>query len=125
MFIICINLKTKKLTYINDNDNFDELMRCLKLLNNYEYRVYKYSEFIFTIDSNNILDEVEKKYLWNIVKPFKNRVKNIVKRSFGDSEFIVIVIRKYDDNNTNERIDLPLFKKIVCIDLWNLIKNIH
>ena len=55
-----------------------------------------------------ILDEKEKEYLSNVIKPFKNKIKNIEKRiSYGDGleEFIVIHVKN------DYSIDLPNFKK--------------
>lgn len=37
-----------------------------------------------------ILDEAEKEYLSNVIRPFRDRVKAIAKYSKGSSEFIVI-----------------------------------
>ena len=47
-----------------------------------------------TIHENKILDEVEKEYLYNIVKPFKNKVEYIVKHQEGANEYISIVVRE-------------------------------
>ena len=52
-----------------------------------------------------ILDEKEKEYLNNIIKPFRNRVTYIGKRKWQDSEYIKIGII----NNIN--ISLPFFTK--------------
>ncbi len=52
----------------------------------------------------NVLDDVEKQYLWNIIKPFKEKVKYIAKVS-GIDEYISIILKEDFD------IDLPLFQK--------------
>ena len=51
-----------------------------------------------------ILDDVEKKYLSAVIRPFKNKVKSILKLSIAN-EWIVI---QMDDSY---EIDLPKFKK--------------
>ena len=66
----------------------------------------------------NILDDVEKEYLSNVIKPFRSRNPKIVKFSYDNDkeEFIVIDL---DNRNTIEELLLcdgvyicfPLFKK--------------
>lgn len=57
------------------------------------------------IVEKEILDDVEKEYLLNIIKPFKDKVAYIRKHSFLVGDFISIAI----DNDSN--IQLPNFKK--------------
>lgn len=52
-----------------------------------------------------ILDEAEKKYLANVIRPFKDKIKGIVKFSNFDAEYILIEVK--DDGN----IFFPYFKK--------------
>lgn len=52
-----------------------------------------------------ILDDEEKEYLNAVIRPFKNRISNIVKRNF-DSEKSYIVI-----HINSELFDFPYFKK--------------
>ena len=52
-----------------------------------------------------ILDEAEKKYLANVIRPFKDKIKGIVKISNFDNEYILIEVK--DDGN----IVFPYFKK--------------
>lgn len=56
------------------------------------------------IPKKEILDDVEKEYLRNVIKPFKNRVKCIVKISYGYKEYIIISL-------SEEEICMPSFKK--------------
>ena len=59
-------------------------------------------------EHKEILDNVEKKYLWNIIKPFKNDVSYILKCGYWlhtDKEMITICIKDYTD------MFFPLFKK--------------
>ena len=50
-----------------------------------------------------ILDEEEKEYLRVVIKPFRDRVKYIMKNTYYEKEFIDIGVNK-------ERIGLPCFK---------------
>lgn len=56
-----------------------------------------------------ILDEVEKQYLSNIVRPFRNNVEWIIKRRWENYEYIVIA---YYDGIVNDEYELefPAFK---------------
>lgn len=51
-----------------------------------------------------ILDDVEKEYLRNVIKPFRNKVKCIAKISYDYKEYIVIDL-------VEDSIYLPHFKK--------------
>lgn len=58
-----------------------------------------------------ILDEEEKKYLSDVIRPFRDRVKYILRNDREDNttSFIVVVIECIDKQNY-EHICLPLFK---------------
>lgn len=69
-------------------------------------------DFTGTIEVKNgyivekeILDEEEKEYLTNVIKPFRNKVEYIVKFGCSPEEYISIWLPEY------EKIDLPCFKK--------------
>ncbi len=69
------------------------------------------NDFTGTIEVENgyivekeILDEGEKEYLTNVIKPFKHKVEYIVKKCYLDKEYVSIVL-------IEENIDLPYFKK--------------
>ena len=59
--------------------------------------------------SNIVLDEKEKEYLSAVIKPFRDRVIDIVKRDDDIYEYIVIVHRRI--NGEEEYIYFPFFKK--------------
>lgn len=56
-----------------------------------------------------ILDEAEKEYLSNIIKPFRDRVKDIVKHGYDCYEYIEI--RFYSENIPMGNINLPYYEK--------------
>ena len=58
-----------------------------------------------------ILNDVEKEYLGNIIKPFKDRVIWIGKSVYIPGEYIEIYLRHYDDGCSSYSIILPYFKK--------------
>lgn len=71
------------------------------------------NDFTGTIEVENgyiaekeILDEVEKEYLSNVIKPFRHKVEYIVKRDleFSHNQYILIMLK-------NDSISLPGFKK--------------
>ena len=61
------------------------------------------------IEVPDILEEEEKRYLSNIIKPFRHRVINIVKIGYNDLYFISIKIQSRFTLNKIDHIDLPLF----------------
>ena len=59
-----------------------------------------------------ILDDIERKYLSNVIKPFRDRVKCIVKRDYEmsyENEYIFIVFN--DDGCMQIKMCFPSFKK--------------
>lgn len=52
-----------------------------------------------------VLDEVERKYLSDVIKPFGHRVSYIVKRLNGSGYYIAIILNNFDVMN------LPYFKR--------------
>ena len=110
-YIICIDLKYKKLTYITDNESLDSLGIHSKIIKE-RFGVYMQIDFVINTKLNSILDDKEKEYLSAVIRPFKGRVKCIRKRQYGlTREFIVIVVNFYNDSTREENIDLPLFKR--------------
>ena len=59
--------------------------------------------------ANSVLDAAEKRYLTNIIKPFKDQVIAIAKRSANYGEFIDIMIDEGDIGDCGN-IYLPYFK---------------
>ena len=58
---------------------------------------------------NSVLDEAEKKYLTNIIKPFRNTVISIAKRSaYNNLSYIAISLKKY---LVEESVTLPYFEQ--------------
>lgn len=62
------------------------------------------------IEAKDVLDEVEKKYLESIIRPFKDRVEYIEKKSIGTLYFIAIAIKSIAIDCSIETIYLPYFK---------------
>ena len=58
-----------------------------------------------------ILDDIEKEYLSNVIKPFRNRVFYITKRRDWSDEFIEICVNHYQVTDDYLSFELPLFKK--------------
>lgn len=83
-----------KMTWHYDNS----MLRCL-LSGKYE------------IVKKPILDEVEKRYLSNVIKPFRNQIESIVKYSYGKYEAINMVNFKIDENMSFIVTNFPYFKK--------------
>ena len=63
--------------------------------------IYKFKE---------VLDAKEKEYLSAIIRPFKNRVKNIHKVELANDEYIRIEIPGFCDG-IDDSVSLPCFKK--------------
>lgn len=71
-----------------------------------------------------ILTKEEKEYLSNVIKPFKNRVRYIIKYtnlSGLNEEYIQICVKSYD-NELDEDINLPLF---VEGSMYKNMKKVH
>ena len=62
------------------------------------------------IIEENILDEKEKEYLSNVIKPFRRRIKYITKECCDNADYIVITMKHFN-YNCNDRIVLPYFEK--------------
>lgn len=67
-----------------------------------------------------ILDETEKKYLRDVIRPFRDKVGHIRKQSFFRGDYITINV-KHD--NSEEGIDLPYFNKNTMYKGMNLNKE--
>ena len=59
----------------------------------------------------SILDDAEKEYLSNVIKPFSDRIIYIVKHDYTLGEYIEMYLRHYDDGCSGYSIVLPYFKK--------------
>ena len=69
-----------------------------------------------------ILDKVEKEYLSNFIKPFRNRVESIFLYNCTGGNRIYVVVRKYD-SSYREVIGLPCFKKGTMYKGMKLLKS--
>lgn len=59
----------------------------------------------------SILDEVEKRYLEGVIRPFKDKVVGIERHDTIKHSFIRIYTKFFDDNRYIEYMCLPYFKK--------------
>lgn len=75
--------------------------------------IYKFKE---------VLDAKEKEYLSAIIRPFKNRVKNIHKVELANDEYIRIEIPGFCDG-IDDSVSLPCFKKRTMYKGMELGKN--
>lgn len=94
--------KEDMLEQINEYDikkYFEEYIKCFK---DYEIKIEVKKK-------EPVLDEEEKEYLSAVIRPFRNRVKNIMKRFSGNYEYICIFL-KHIEKDFNEDICLPYFK---------------
>lgn len=62
------------------------------------------------IEAKDVLDEIEKKYLKSIIRPFKDRVEYIEKKSIVTLYFIAIAIKSIAPDCSSETIYFPYFK---------------
>ena len=58
-----------------------------------------------------ILDDVEKKYLSAVIKPFRDRIISIRKYKYNQDEYIGIYVKYYAETDESEMFTLPLFKE--------------
>lgn len=86
-------------SYSKDNQNW---IRNYYLLENL---LIGYTEII----KKPILDDIERRYLSNVIKPFRDRVKDIVKHGYDCYEYIEI--RFYSENIPMGNINLPYYEK--------------
>ena len=112
--------------WLNDRKNGDERIRCKYKITyrGLERKFYQGSAWssstlladiitgsyeVVKINPISILDEVEKKYLSALIRPFKHQVIAISKRSINYGEFINIMIDEGVFNNPRS-IRLPYFQ---------------
>lgn len=58
-----------------------------------------------------ILDDVEREYLGNIIKPFRDRIISIGKYRHNQDEYIGMYVNYYAETGDSEMIKLPVFKE--------------
>lgn len=66
-------------------------------------------EWLFEKYQESILDDVEREWLSNIVKPFKVKWIKLEKEVDTDNTFLIVAIQQFD--GFDEEWDLPTFKK--------------
>lgn len=89
------------------NYTFDiERNKYINMLNNDLDKNIKNIRIVYEVEQE-ILDNEEREYLRNVIKPFRNRVENIKKMEYDymDKEYIFIEIGEF------EGFSLPLFEK--------------
>lgn len=94
--------------FSNLSFNLCDFREDLTNINGCEYdivKIYK-AEYKTVFSKEEILDEAERKYLADVIRPFKNRVKYIYKGQewSNKKEFINIILKE-------DTLDLPYFKK--------------
>ncbi len=93
-------VKNKVTRIVTDsNKEFKEVLKIERIGTNGWYTVYE--------KETEILDEKEKEYLNNLIKPFKNEVKYITKNAFNDNSYFINISCYSITNN----FCLPNFKK--------------
>lgn len=85
----------------NLKDNYNDLGKIIKIEEPNYTTVYEYKP--------EILDEAEKRYLRNVIRPFKDKVKYIEKVVFSDGDARINIETKR--NSAFGYIRLPYFKK--------------
>lgn len=58
-----------------------------------------------------VLDDVEKRYLENVLRPFKKRIKNIRKLSWSNAYEFIQIIMNWLDGTECEYLNLPVFAR--------------
>lgn len=90
-------------TELNNLSNYNKYLICC---NNADLDIVKVERLI-VFERKEVLDKKEKKYLSNIIKPFKNKIKYILKRNIRETqEYIAIIFYDEIDN-----FSLPCFDK--------------
>lgn len=109
--IFAVNEKTGEVTNCKKQNCCDCLF----------YHHYKFStwdtcykraiEWLEQEHTEPILDDVEKRYLENFIRPFKNRVRSVTKRMYSDDfAYLQLHINSlYSNKQQGELINLPLF----------------
>ena len=99
------NLLSDKFNIVLNNlSNYNEHLICCD--NNVDLDIVKVERLI-VFERKEVLDKKEKKYLSNIIKPFRDEIEYIVKRNIGETQEY-IAINFYDEIDT---FLLPCFDK--------------
>lgn len=106
--LLAISLSNFKINYHLSSMIFIEADKVRKV-----YKDIKCNEVLY-FAKEIMLDEVEKEYLSAFIKPFKNRVINIMLKEssiYKDVIFMQITLKGKFNNAGREEISLPRFKK--------------
>lgn len=85
----------------NLKDNCSDLGKIIKIEEPTYQTVYEYKP--------EILDEAEKRYLRNVIRPFRDKVKHVEKVVFSDGDATISI--RIEENNKIWYIGFPPFKK--------------
>lgn len=78
-------------------------------VNNKDMYSNKFLDQEVEIETPDILDEAEKRYLRAVIRPFRDRVISIAKIGYNDRYFIAIKIQSKFTLSKMEHTDLPIF----------------
>ena len=83
-------------------------------------------ERLVVFENKEILDKKEKKYLSNIIKPFKNKIKNILKRNIRETqEYIAIIFYDGIDNFSLPCFDENTMYKNMELNTYYTLKDLY
>ena len=85
----------------NLKDSYSDLGKIIKIEEPEYKKVYEYKP--------EILDEAEKRYLRNVIRPFRDKVKHVEKVVFSDGDAKISI--RIEENNKIWYIGFPPFKK--------------
>lgn len=93
---------TKTLTnfFMDDDKSFD----IVKIYNDYTLKKVIWSE------PKELLNEEERTYLRNLIKPLRHQVTSIKKKAEEDGEYIVIYCHHFQDDEIDDSIVMPTFQ---------------
>lgn len=109
LYIICIDLKIKRLSYIVDNEYLHKLAVTTRFLQK-DFAVYLQEDFVLLAKEKDILDDKEKEYLSAVIRPFKSRVITITKVEACCDPYIRIRVKSFDEEKGIDCAYLPDFK---------------
>jgi hypothetical protein len=72
--------------------------------------VKDFVDFLNLTVEEKILDDVEKRYIKNIIRPFRNQVISVRKSSYSNKYEYIVITYHEDAHTTERRIYLPNFK---------------
>ena len=108
-------LTEENLEYLSSYDHWFSISSTLNCLLNGEYKVVKIPK--------PVLDDVEKKYLSYVIKPFRNSVKYFYKYPCGANGNYEAITAKIGGYGYCDSLNLPNFKKRSMYTCMELIKE--